>query len=227
MILNKCKLFLAIGALCASAVAADAAILYDFETGIQNVSNGGGFGFPNTTVAWETSGIGATSGTGSLKVTAPVDAFSWGAVINVLADPANTALMAAASAAPSLWQLEFDVTLHESTMPDWTNFVNGTIVLNSQTGTFDQTPEPWLFGGGDTWGTRHAVVPFTQLEDANAAPHGGNWLEMGLAINGDWGDVPGTMYIDNIQLNLIPEPTSLALVGMAGFAAAFAMRRRR
>jgi hypothetical protein len=191
------------------------------------VSNGGGFGFAGTTVAWETSGIGATSGTGSLKVTAPVDAFSWGAIINVLADPANTALFAAASANPSLWQLEFDVTLDQSTMPDWTNFVNGTLVLNSQNGAFDQAPEPWLFGGGDTWGTRHAVVPFAQLEDGNAAPHGGNWLEMGLAINGDWGDVPGSMYIDNIQLNLIPEPASLALVGMAAFGSLLVMRRRR
>jgi hypothetical protein len=225
MIFNRIRLLFAVAALSATSVA-NAATLYDFETGIANVSNGGGFGFPGTTVAWENSGIGATSGTGSLKVTAPVDAFSWGAVINVLADPANVAALAAASANPSLWQLEFDVTLDQSTMPDWTNFVNGTIVLNSQNGGFDQAPEPWVFGGGDTWGTRHAVVPFSQLEDGNAAPHGGNWLEMGFAINGDWGDVPGSMYIDNIQINLIPEPASLALVGMAAFAAVFATRRR-
>ena len=225
MICSKSQLIAGIGLL-AMASAANAAILYDFETGIPNVANGGNFGFPGTTVAWENSGIGATSGTGSLRVTAPDDGFSWGAIINVLADPANTALVAAASAAPSLWQLEFDVTLHQSTMPDWTNFVNGNMVLNSQSGGFDQTPEPWLFGGGDTWGTRHAVVPFTQLEDANGAPHGGNWLEMAFAINGDWGAVPGSMYIDKIQLNLIPEPASLALVGMAAFAAVFAMRRR-
>jgi hypothetical protein len=134
--------------------------------------------------------------------------------------------LATASANPSLWQLEFDVTLHESTMPDWTNFVNGTIVLNSQNGGFDQTPEPWLFGGGDTWGTKHAVVPFTQLEDNASAPHGGNWLELGFAINGDWGDVPGSMYIDNIRLNLIPEPASCALVGMASFATILTFGRR-
>jgi hypothetical protein len=211
----------------AASTHAQAVTLYDFETGIPNVSNGGGFGFPGTTVAWENSGIGATSGTGALKITAPVDAFSWGAIINVLADPANTAAIAAASAAPSLWQLEFDVTLHESTMPDWTNFVNGTVVLNSQAGAFDQAPEPWLFGGGDTWGTKHAVVPFTALEDANAAPHGGGWLEMGFAINGDWGDVPGSMYLDNIRLvPVIPEPASLAMAGMSGLAL-LSLRRRK
>jgi hypothetical protein len=227
MIFNRCKLLLALLALGASAVAAQAAILYDFETGIQNVSNGANFGSAGTTVAWETSGIGATMGsTGSLKVTAPVDAFSWGAIINVLADATNTAAIAAASANPALYQLEFDVTLDQSTMPDWTNFVNGTLVLNSQNGNFDQAPEPWLFGSGDTWGTRHAIVPFTQLEDANAAPHGGNWLELGFAINGDWGDAPGSMYIDNIQLNLIPEPATFALLGMAAFATIFAFRRR-
>ncbi len=217
---------LAVGGLLATTPVARAAVLYDFETGIANVSSGAGFGFPGTTVAWENSGIGATSGTGSLKVTAPVDNFSWAAVINVLADPANAALLAAASANPSLHQLEFDVTLDPSTMPDWTNFVNGTVVLNSQTGTFDQAPEPWLFGSADTWGTRHAVVPFTALEDANAAPHGGGWLEMGLAINGDWGDVPGSMYIDNIQINVIPEPATPCLFAL-GAATAATMRRRR
>ena len=226
MISRKCALLVSIGIFWATSVAS-AAVLYDFETGIPNVSNGAGFGFPGTSVAWENSGIGATSGTGSLRVTAPVDAFSWGAVINVLADAANTATVAAASASPSLWQLEFDVTLDPSTMPDWTNFVNGTVVLNSETGTFDQAPEPWLFGGGDTWGTRHAVVPFSQLEDANAAPHGGGWLELGFAINGDWGDVPGSMYIDNIQLNLIPEPASLGLLGVAAVALLPVIRRRR
>jgi hypothetical protein len=207
---------------------AHAITLYDFEGGLPaNVANGAGFGFPGTTVAWENSGIGATSGTGSLKITAPVDAFSWGAVINVLADPANVAALAAASANPSLWRLEFDVTLHESTMPDWTNFVNGTVVLNSQGGGFDQAPEPWVFGGGDTWGTRHAVVPFTQLEDGGAGAHGGGWLEMGFAINGDWGDVPGSMYIDNIQLNVIPEPTTLGMLGLAALAALQVSSRRR
>jgi hypothetical protein len=112
-------------------------------------------------------------------------------------------------------------------MPDWNNFVNGTVVLNSQNGSFDQAPEPWLFGGGDTWGTRHAVVPFSQLEDANAAPHGGGWLELGFAINGDWGDVPGSMYLDNIQLNAIPEPASLGLLGLAAGLLSAVRRRGR
>src|SRR5687767_14618108 len=94
---NGASVLAAAGLLAATPVAG-ADVLYDFETGIDNVSNGGGFGFPGTTVAWENSGIGATSGTGSLKVTAPVDAFSWAAIINVLADPANVARVAAASA---------------------------------------------------------------------------------------------------------------------------------
>jgi hypothetical protein len=64
------------------------------------------------------------------------------------------------------------------------------------------------------------------LEDANAAPHGGGWLEMAFAINGDWGAVPGTMYLDNIQLNLVPEPTTLSILGLAALAVWPAMRRR-
>jgi hypothetical protein len=217
---------IALGAVRAASTNAQGVTLYDFETGIANVSNGAGFGFAGTSVAWENTGIGATSGMGSLKVTAPVDAFSWGAVINVLADPVNTAAIAVASANPALWQLEFDVTLDPSTMPDWTDFVNGTLVLNSETGGFDQAPEPWQFGGGDTWGTRHAVVPFTALEDGNAAPHGGGWLELGFAINGDWGDVPGSMYLDSIRLTVIPEPASFALAGMGGLGLLYLRRRK-
>lgn len=197
-------------------------VLYDFESGIGGVSNGAGFGFASSSVAWENSGIGATSGTGSLRAT---DAdgggtFAWVAVINVNATPANVAAFAAASANPSNYTLEFDVTTHASTMPDWTNFVNGFVVINSQNGSFDQsTATTWNFSGTDTWGTQHASVSFADLENANAAAHGGNWFELGFSLNGDWPSASaGSIYIDNIQLNAVPEPASVALMGLSGLA---------
>jgi hypothetical protein len=225
MMSKKCVFLVALGVFVLGS-SADAQLLYDFEAGIANVSNGAGFGFGSTTVA-HSVGVGATEGSsGSLQATAPVDDFSWMAIINVNASPANVAAFAAASANPSAYTLEFDVTLDQSTMPDWTNFVNGNVVINSEGGGFDQAPmEPWGFGGADTWGVRHAVVPFTQLEDFNATPHGGGYFELGFSINGDWGDVPGSMYIDNIRL--VPEPATFVLLGLALPALALAARRRR
>jgi len=222
---QRFSFLVALGFLVATS-AANAQLLYDFETDIADVSNGANGGFPNTTVA-HSIGVGNTSGNGALQATKDDGGgFAWVAIIQTINnDPVRDAIQAA-YANPALWQFEFDVSVDPSTMPQWNSFVNGVVTVNSETDGFNQTPtEPWLFDGSQSPpATTTAVVPLTDVHGGNVP--GGGWLELWFSANGDWGTDPGSIYIDNIRLTAIPEPASASLLALA-IVPLIGWRRRR
>ncbi len=108
------------------------------------------------------------------------------------------------------------------------------IILNSQGGGFTNvagnsqgTPETNQFYFTGYNGTvHHVVVDYTTYKNtilASANPNGGGWLEFGIQPNAG-GGAPGVQVFDNFQLTTVPEPTSLALIGVGAIGM---LRRRR
>ena len=126
---------------------------------------------------------------------------------------------------------------------DWVAPPNGSpsgfsqlfnIILNSQGGGFttvagssQNTPETnQFYFNGYNGVVHHVVVDYTNYKNAVLAsgfPNGGGWLEFGIQPNAG-GGAPGVMHFDNFVFTAIPEPSSLALVGVSAIAM---LRRRR
>ena len=130
---------------------------------------------------------------------------------------------------------------------DWLAVPNGSssgfaelfnVILNSQGGGFvnvgghsQGTPNAQQFYfTGYNGNIRHVVVDYTNYKNAvlaSANPDGGGWLELGIQPNAggfSGGITTAQFQFDNFQLT--PEPTSLAVIGLASMGLLGRHRRR-
>jgi hypothetical protein len=141
--------------------------------------------------------------------------------------------MAAAAADPAGYELSYDWYI-DTTQVSAASFAQLASFVNTGSGYYAQNfpatgKEAELGGAQLSSGqvlTGSVTVPFTAYRDANSAtlPTGETFYRIGLIINAGAGaQIP--VYYDNISVRPVPEPTSLAVLGLA--VAAVAVRRRR
>lgn len=161
----------------------------------------------------------ATLGSGSVKIVQS----GWDQNLAFGADAATRAAFMAND------QLKFDVIFPASAEAGWAQIFD--VAINSQHGGFVGTSfsadgAGWGAGGGGaitktyTYDYSSGAGATNHKADwiANGAP---NWIEIIFATNSD--ATHGTFYIDNVRLVAVPEPTSLAALGLCGMV----LRRRR
>lgn len=224
------KMFLAV-ALSAMVLPASASVLlYDFEGSTEGFGpNGGLFPVTNDTV-------GATSGTGSLKVEVPSGAFFVGALNGttlgapLFGDP------------PGLTGVTFDLTIVDQFQGAFAD-IGITIFGASQPGPGQVFGQQAQFADITSLGVAPGTYSITLLLDSATNPLNFAADQTYGEIFGDFGtgpdtliatgfqffvskstDAPVTFFIDNVRA--LPEPMSLGMLG-AAFGCCVATRRRR
>jgi hypothetical protein len=224
---------LAATAIACNGNAAHAALAYSFEGGTDGFGpNGGG-----VTVTGDT--IGATNGTGSLKVAVVNGATFVGALTGaVTTSPINDP--------PGVTSIFFDVTLPAAYTGTYAD-IGVTIFGASQP---DHLPSQ-LFGlqaqfadyeslGGKAPGTYTVQIDLAsatnQVDFSTGQSFNQIFGQVGDGPNvqiptgfqifvSKSNDAPLTFYIDNIRTNLVPEPASVAMLSLGGVAL-LAVRRK-
>lgn len=224
--IGACTIATALAASCSSA----ATQIYDFEGSTEGFNpNGGLFTVVNDT-------IGATTGSGSLRVDVPEGAFFVGALTTTfppeLGDP------------PGVTFVLFDLTLQESFTGAFAN-LGITIFGASQPGPGQQFGIQAQFADefavdGLAPGTYPVAIQldsatnpidFTPDQSFNEIVGTSGSGPTDLIVTGfqifasKSPDAPLTFFVDNVRL-VVPEPASTAVLAMA-FPAVMAMRRRR
>jgi hypothetical protein len=229
---------------CAAAVAAligcgasarAGVLLYSFEAPPVNPDgfgpNGGG-----ATVTQDT--IGATNGTHSLKYSVVTGATFVGALTGVVAPGLTPPI--------SPQEIDFDYTIAQGD-----TFTGGFAVLgitvfgsNAPAGQFGLQAQfaPLVHLEGVAPGTYHASIPLTgatnpldfttnqsynQIFTSSATPAANQLNPSGFEffLNKS-NDAAATVYLDNVMVGPVPEPTSMAVIG-AGATVLLGLRRRR
>ena len=237
--------FLTVGALALlTSVTANAIPLFSFETGLDGWAAATPpapvpppYGFSPTRNPIDTlaqSTIGATDGTHSLALTMAKDgyAFDFYRESHSGSPDAFYAAMNLASLNEAAWQLELDVT-YTTANPAY-QFMNLAFFINSgigsAAGTFHDIQSQALNYPQHN-ATVHVAIPLNTFSGSGDLLTNADYYQLGVAVNGDWGALPATIYFDSITLSPfprvapIPEPTT-ALFG-AVLVGAVATRRRR
>ncbi len=212
------KFFLSMAAITGLALSASADLLYTFDTGLPTTGGmftGGAVGWSSTysaAQALDTAGGWTPGGAGSPKFE-----FTW----------PDQSTMAGIANYASYYQFSVDLSVNMDSL----SYVSGAqtwyqlfVVGNSDgVGGWSQNQ---VGGGlnyidqGQTPYSLHVVMPLTQL----GFNPGDSWFQVFFGANSGGGE-PIQFFIDNIHVAPIPEPASLALVGL-GAAALMIFRRR-
>jgi len=178
-------------------------------------------GFNSRPVTLGTSTVGATHGNQALAITQAGGAFSW----NVKRDNAGFDTfydaINAAAADESLWTLEMDVTYRDADIPNG-SFFNLSLWINSDNSFRDIHGQAFTTTMEDR--QIHLSIPLTSFSGTDQLAVNSTFYQFGIGMNGDWGAGNATIYIDNIQLIAIPEPSIMPLGALAGLA--LLLRRR-
>lgn len=201
----------------ALAAAAHGAVMYSWESppdsqGAQYDSTAGGYA-DGTNISTFTS-IGATDGLNAIQIGNDVP-LGWKNLMKIFTDEIRNEL----SAGPK--QVSIDVTVVQVAPGDihWNQLKP---ILNSPTGGWDQASVPSIDIGG--LGSPHTVT-FTVPDQAD----GQGWMGIHFIWNSgiNAGAVAGAtadIYVDNLRISEVPEPTAMAILALAGIPL---LRRRR
>ncbi len=182
-------------------------LLFDWEGGLDGwgVSASDGLG-----VTLGNSPVGATNGVDSLSLQQPIDGFNFGASTSIFGS-GNTAFDAfnnALDVGAENFVLELDVTYDTNFIPAG-SFVN--VSLSIDTGvTFGQVDSLATFDYSSSPQTITISEPLSNwtLPDQSGVS---GFYDLNLAINGDWGFSPATVFFDNFRLRQVTAPAVLTL----------------
>lgn len=195
-------------------------ITYDFEDGTDE-----GFGAPfgdDAFVDWPVEMIG-----GSMRMGILNDGDFQEAGVAAGGDMAALVMAyEAAFADPADYALSFDYYVDTSAATTPGSFLQIGTFFNAGDGTYQQENGGNVveFGGGDlaSGNVLSGTCSSTFAENGYFAdPAANDFYRLGLILNGDGNQ---TVYFDNISIAPVPEPTSLALLGVGGLTL---LRRRR
>ena len=181
--------------------------LYDWESDLEGweVSARDQLG-----VTLENSAMGATTGNSSMSLQQPIDGFNFGASTSVFGgdNPVRIAIDDALDLGAENFVLELDVTYDTSVIPPG-SFVNVSFAIDTGT-TNGQVDSLALF---DYSSSPQVVTISEPLSSWNLPGQSGisPFYNFNLAINGDWGFTPATVFFDNMRLRQIVEPAVLTL----------------
>lgn len=208
------------GALLTGALSVHGQLLFNFETGLDGWILSG---FNAKPVTLANSTFGATAGSQSLAITQTGDGFSWNTLRNNSGTDAFYNAMNTAAANESVWTLEFDVTYRDVDIPNGT-FLNLSLWVNSDNGFRDIHSQGFTTTAEDR--TIHVAVPLTSLSGTDQLAVNSSFYQMGIGMNGNWGAGPATIYVDNISLTPVPEPSTIAMLSVGGLLGLALLRRR-
>jgi len=182
-------------------------------------------GFNAKPVTLGTSATGATHGLRSLTLTQTGGGFSWNAKRDNSGQDAFAVAMNQAALNPNLWRLELDVTYRDADIPDGSvTYLNLSLWMNSDAGF--KNVHSLAFTGGHEDTTKNLSIALTDFAATPLAPNS-SFYQLGIGMNGDWGDGSAVVYFDNIRLTPVPEPSTVALLSLGGVAGLGALLRRR
>lgn len=203
--MKKFGVLFTVGGVALSA-SSQAFLLYSFETGTEGFVNPG-WSVGDTVLSQSTTG--ATEGSNALKMARPgtSNGFRW-----IVADGVSQAVKNDLKLATKVY---VDVTL--GTDFGASNWFKMALVINQA--NWNQTGELLI----SPTGTGLTTLEFDIATIASGIDTSG-WMRFGFSLNSD-GPSAATVYVDNIRTNAVPEPATLAAIGM-GLVALRARRRK-
>lgn len=178
-------------------------VIGNFESGSLDTWTAG-----TSTLSFDT--VGTTLGSSSLKIVAPG---GWNAVLSRDA----TSLISLLSQAGTTISLDITARNDDNSIPSW--WLGNEIVLSSDT-------TGWVGLGGQStpigWGPQTTTETYAIPAATSALLASATWAQLILINNTGAGSA---IYVDNIAINSVPEPGSVALLGLGGLSL-LAFRRR-
>jgi len=244
--LQTAAMFALAAALMPAAASAQVVYSQSWESGLDGWTSSGFSGRP---IVVGTSNLAASDGLSSLSVTQDGEGFSWNTKLEVGDDPGSPLFQswqALANVPENLARVRFDIVYRGADIPDTATFLNLSIWLNNRNG-FRQIDNLGLLDGASIASNGDFIVPidvgfnqFSGFGDRIPAADAvlNDFYRIGWAMNGSFGTGNGavdggpgnpqpgeaTVYYDNFRLEVIPEPTGLALIGVGALGL---LRRRR